>query len=215
MHHFTSRTAITFRTIQGLTTLLDQQQAALVGLVAFLMEDVGVTGPFIVEAIANLNASSHVISGYYAVPLSYVYEFISGLASWVDSIVDEANEGQLNELFNDIAFVYVTACNRISKLSTYRDENNNPLADPSSFPPVLPTSSSNYPLLSLFARCAVTTTNWSSVIRVNKLTLSPTSTSSCSMLTGLSKSSSRASMRCLINQPSRMGGVYLVADSRT
>ncbi len=77
------------------------------------------------------------------------------------------------------------------------------------------TSSSNYPLPSLFARCAVTTTDWSNIIWVSISTLSPTSTSSCSMLTGLSKSSSRASMRCLVNQPSRMGGVYSVADSRT
>jgi len=124
--------------IQGLTTLLDQQQTALVGLVASLMEDVGVTGPLIAEAIANLNTSSHVISGCYAVPLFSVREFISGLASWVDSIVDKANEGQQNELFNDIASVYVTACNRISEPSTYRDENNNSLADPSSFPLMLP-----------------------------------------------------------------------------
>ncbi len=79
--------------IQGSTTLLDQQQATLVGLVASLMEDVGVNGPLTAEAIANLNASSHVISGRYVVPLSSVREFINGLASWVDSIVDEANEG--------------------------------------------------------------------------------------------------------------------------
>ncbi len=69
-------------------TLLDQQQATLVGLVASLMEHVGVIGPPTVEAIANLDASSHVISGRYAVPLSSVREFISGLAFWVDSIVD-------------------------------------------------------------------------------------------------------------------------------
>ncbi len=69
-------------------TLLDQQQATLVGLVASLMEHVGVIGPPTVEAIANLDASNHVISGRYAVPLSSVREFISGLASWVDSIVD-------------------------------------------------------------------------------------------------------------------------------
>jgi hypothetical protein len=93
MHHFTSKTAITFRTIQGLTMLLDQQQAALVGLITSLMEDVGVTGLLTVEAIANLNASNHVISGRYVVPLSSVSAFVSGLASWVDSILDEANEG--------------------------------------------------------------------------------------------------------------------------
>jgi hypothetical protein len=137
MHHFTSRTAIMFRMIQGSTTLLDQQQAALVGLVASFMEDVGITGPLTAEAIANLDTSSHVISGRYVVPLSSVCEFINGLASWVDSIVDETNEGQWSELFNDIASVYVTAYDRISELSAYRDENNNPLADPSFFPRML------------------------------------------------------------------------------
>ncbi|KAH8940421.1 hypothetical protein BDL97_15G087400 [Sphagnum fallax] len=111
MHHFTSRTTITFRMIQGLTTLLDQQQAALVGLVASLMEDVGVTRPLIVETTVNLDASSHVISGRYAVSLSSV-----------DSIVDEVDEGQRSKLFNNIASVYVTACNllphELVKLST-------------------------------------------------------------------------------------------------
>ncbi len=67
---------------------MDQQQAALVGLIASLMEDVGVTGLLTVEAIANLDASNHVISGRYVVPLSSVCEFVNGLASWVDSIVD-------------------------------------------------------------------------------------------------------------------------------
>jgi hypothetical protein len=38
-------------------------------------------GPFTVEAIANLDALNHVISGRYAVPLSSVREFVSGLAS--------------------------------------------------------------------------------------------------------------------------------------
>jgi hypothetical protein len=42
------------------------------------------------------------------------------------------------KLFNDIASVYVTAYNRISELSAYSDENNNLLADSSSFPLVLP-----------------------------------------------------------------------------
>ncbi|CAK9219972.1 unnamed protein product [Sphagnum troendelagicum] len=100
-------------------------------------KDVGVTGPLTVETIANLDASSHVISGRYAIPLSFVREFVSGLTSRVDSIVDEANEGQRSKLFNDIAFVYVITRNRISELSAYSDENNNLLVDSSSFPPVL------------------------------------------------------------------------------
>jgi hypothetical protein len=45
MHHFTTRTAITFRSIQGLTTLADRQQAALNDLIGYFIGDVGVTGP--------------------------------------------------------------------------------------------------------------------------------------------------------------------------
>jgi hypothetical protein len=60
------------------------------------------------------------------------------MTSWVDSIVDEADEGQRSELFNNIASVYVIAYDRISELFAYRDENNNLLANPSSFPPLLP-----------------------------------------------------------------------------
>jgi hypothetical protein len=73
--------------------LLDQQQATMVGLVASLMEDVGVTGPLTIEVIMNLDASSHVISGRYAVPLFSVREFVNDMASLVDSIVDEVDEG--------------------------------------------------------------------------------------------------------------------------
>jgi hypothetical protein len=54
MHHFTSLTAITFCTIQGMSTLLDQQQAALDDLVTSFIDDVGVVGPLSPEVIANL-----------------------------------------------------------------------------------------------------------------------------------------------------------------
>ncbi|CAN5966279.1 unnamed protein product [Sphagnum jensenii] len=134
MHHFTSLTAITFRTIQGLSTLLDQQQAALDDLVTSFIDDVGVIGPLSPEAIANLEVSEHVISGRYAVQLSSVREFVSGLASWADSIVDEVDPVQRNDLWNDIASVYVTACDRVSQLSSLRDADNNALANPSSLP---------------------------------------------------------------------------------
>ncbi len=138
MHHFTSLTAITFRTIQGLSTLLDQQQAALDDLVTSFIDDVGVIGPLSPEAIANLEVSEHVISGRYAVQLSYVREFVSGLASWADSIVDEVDPVQRSDLWNDIASVYVTACDRVSQLSSLRDADNNALTNLSSLPPVLP-----------------------------------------------------------------------------
>jgi hypothetical protein len=138
MHHFTTRTAITFRSIQGLTTLADQQQAALNDLIGYFIGDVGVTGPLTPESIAALDPATHVVSGRYAVAIVSVQEFLRGLATWVDSLIDESSITEQKDLEQDVALVYVTACNRIDEISIYRDHNNNACADPSSLPPVLP-----------------------------------------------------------------------------
>jgi hypothetical protein len=138
MHHFTTRTAITFRSIQGLTTLADQQHAALNGLIDNFIVDIGVTGPLTAESIAALDPSTHVVCGQYAVALQSVQEFLSGLATWVDVLINESLESEQKELQRDIALVYVTACNRIDEISIYRDQSNNPCDDPNSLPPVLP-----------------------------------------------------------------------------
>jgi hypothetical protein len=81
MHHFTTRVAVIFRSIQGLTTLVLQQRNALDNLIASFIDDVGVTGLLTAESIANIDPSIHVISGRYAVALSSVREFLVGLAS--------------------------------------------------------------------------------------------------------------------------------------
>jgi hypothetical protein len=138
MHHFTSLTAITLHTIQGLSTLLDQQQAALDDLVTSFIDDAVIVGQLSPEAIANLEVLEHVISGRYAIQLSAVQEFVSGLASWADSIVDEVDPVHRSNVWNNIASVYVTACDRVSQLSSIRDATNNALANPSSLPPMLP-----------------------------------------------------------------------------
>jgi hypothetical protein len=72
MHHFTTRAAITLCSIQGLTTLVLQQQNALDILITSFIDNVRVTGPLTTESIANIDPSTHVISGRYAVALSSV-----------------------------------------------------------------------------------------------------------------------------------------------
>jgi hypothetical protein len=69
MQHFMSHTAIAFRSIQGLTTLLEQQQTTLNDLIAFFINDVGVNGLLTTESIRNLDTSTHVISGLYVVSI--------------------------------------------------------------------------------------------------------------------------------------------------
>jgi hypothetical protein len=92
MHHFTTRAIVTFRSIQGLTTLVLQQRNALDNLIASFIDNVGVTGLFTTKSIANINPSTHIISGRYAIALSSVQEFLVGQASWADTLLNEANE---------------------------------------------------------------------------------------------------------------------------
>ncbi len=138
MHHFTTRVVVTFRSIQGLTTFVLQQRNALDNLITSFIDNVGVTGPLTVESIANINPSTHIISGRYAIALSSVREFLVGLVSQVDTLLNEADESEWNNLQHDITLIYVTAYDRIHEISTYQDQNNNAMADPDSIPPMLP-----------------------------------------------------------------------------
>ncbi|CAK9194512.1 unnamed protein product [Sphagnum troendelagicum] len=61
-------------------------------LIASFIDNVGMTGPFTVESIANIDPLTHVISGLYAVALFSVREFLVGLAFWVDTLFNEADE---------------------------------------------------------------------------------------------------------------------------
>jgi hypothetical protein len=72
MHHCTIPAAVTFCSIQGLTILVLQQRNALDNLIASFIDDVGMIGPLIAESIANIDPSTHFISGRYAVTLSNV-----------------------------------------------------------------------------------------------------------------------------------------------
>ena len=74
----------------------------------------------------------------YAVALHSIQEFLCGLATWVDTLINEALESEQKDLQHDIALVYVTACHKIDEISIYRDHNNNPCDDPNSLPPILP-----------------------------------------------------------------------------
>jgi hypothetical protein len=97
-----------------------------------------VIGLLTTESIANIDPSTHVISGHYAIALSSVREFLVGLASWVDTLLNEADESDQNALQHDIALVYVTTCDQIHEISTYRDRNNDAMADLGSIAPMLP-----------------------------------------------------------------------------
>ncbi len=92
------------------------------------------TGLLTSESIANIDPSTHVISGRYAIALSSVREFLVGLASWADTLLNEADESDQNDLQHDITLVYVITCDQIHEIFAYQDRNNNMMADPVLFP---------------------------------------------------------------------------------
>ncbi len=92
MDDFTNYNTIIFRKIQGLTTLMAQQQAKFDALVSSFINDIGVIGPLITELIQDQDSTTHVFDGFYVVFLSNFEEFFINLTSWVEGIINESNE---------------------------------------------------------------------------------------------------------------------------
>jgi hypothetical protein len=135
-----------------------------------------VIGPLTAESIANIDPSTHVISGHYAVALSNVREFLVGLASWVDTLLNEADESDQNALQHDIALVYVTTYDQIHEISAYRDRNNNVMADPGSIPQYYHMSLSSYPQPTSSERFGNMLSDWIIVTHQLRSISSPMST---------------------------------------
>jgi hypothetical protein len=96
MDDFMSHTIITFHKIQGLTTLV-AQQVELDAFVESFIDDIGVTGPFIVESIQDLDPTTHVFNGCHVVSLSNVQEFFIGLVSgWKESSTKPMRSNKTN-----------------------------------------------------------------------------------------------------------------------
>ena len=71
--------------------LLNQQNAAFEKLVAKLVEEIRIDGS-LAEEIANpLNPTTFVINGSIAVLKVHVCEFLVGLASWVEDLIEESD----------------------------------------------------------------------------------------------------------------------------
>lgn len=96
------------------------------------------TGLLTTKLIGNLDTSTHVINGLYVVSISNVQEFLSGLAIWMDALIEEVDGANQNNLRRDISLVYVTAYDRINSICVHRGHNNNSFTDPTSLPLVLP-----------------------------------------------------------------------------
>jgi hypothetical protein len=138
MEVLTSHSAKTFRKIQGLTTLISQQEAELEQLIASYIAEIGAIGPLSDEAVTALDVTSYLVSGHYAVALDNVREFVLGLASWTDAILSQADDIEGQVILQDIGMAFIVACDRIQNIVVERNADNSAIHGPSSLPPVLP-----------------------------------------------------------------------------
>jgi hypothetical protein len=142
MDRFTSHSATTFRKIQGLTTLVSQQQEELYNLIDELMTEVDATGPHTPEdckECIDTEHETHVCVGNFIVEYDNVREYLVGLASWVEDVLDRSATEEVEQLVRDIAKVFCYACDSIHKIIVLRKNDNTPQADVKRFlPPVLP-----------------------------------------------------------------------------
>jgi hypothetical protein len=125
MNAFTNYTAITFRFIQGATTLLSQQNAAFEKLISTFVDDVGVQGPLSTADIElHEHAGAYVSSGSFSVLKVSIREYLVGLASWVEEIIEKADASTQDKLLTDIGRVVTVACDRIHSICVLRTEDN-------------------------------------------------------------------------------------------
>ena len=140
MDAFTNYTAITFRFIQGATTLVSQQNAAFERLIASFVEDVGVQGPLAPADIELLDPGAYMSSGLFTLLKVCIREYLVGLASWVEEILEEAEMIVQEQLLTDIGRVFTVACDRIRKICVLHSEDNGPFIDQNVLPPILPNA---------------------------------------------------------------------------
>lgn len=65
-------------------------------------------------------------------------DFVVGLGSWVEGILDAIDKTERNELLQDVGLVLLKACARIERIIVERDADNSPFVDPLALPHVLP-----------------------------------------------------------------------------
>jgi hypothetical protein len=121
----------------GTDYLISHQAFELDNLIATYMEEVGAIGPLSDAVLEQLDRHRHAISGRFAVRLDKVHEFLAGLAAFVESTIEEANESERTQLLLDMELMFVVACNRISDIAVNRDAVNERSPE-QSLTPVLP-----------------------------------------------------------------------------
>ncbi|EEC42950.1 predicted protein [Phaeodactylum tricornutum CCAP 1055/1] len=127
-----------FASLQGLTTLVSQQQKILSGLIDTYCRMSGMAGPLEQEQIdAIISKEPAEGNGSYVITHNQVRSCLDGLGMWMIKTVEElaSDEEKLSCLLASIGNLFVVAANGIANIAIVRSGNKSQAAE---LPPVLP-----------------------------------------------------------------------------
>jgi len=134
---FATEADLVFTALQGLTTLISQQQVLLAGLIDTYCQMSGMEGPLDEEQISAMMATEPIErSGSFVVSHGKVRLFLDGLGMWVIETMQELElvleSDEISRLCSGVGKLFVTTADGINKIAALHNKNDAVL------PPVLP-----------------------------------------------------------------------------
>ena len=116
---------IVFISLQGLTTIVSEQQRCISGLIKTYCQMTGMLGPLTSEQVVSRSAkSSAAASGSFFLSYDAAHFFLENLGAWVLQSVDSLTIEDLNPLLNSVGKLFVDAAEGISKAINVDDINS-------------------------------------------------------------------------------------------
>jgi hypothetical protein len=127
-----------FISLQGLISIVSEQQHRMSGLIKTYCQMTGMLGPLTSEQIVSRSAKSPAaVSGSFFLSYDAACLYLENLGVWVLQSVDSLTIEDLNPLLNSVGQLFVDAAEGISKVINV-DDYNSRIGLSSNLPPVLP-----------------------------------------------------------------------------
>ncbi|KAH6583989.1 hypothetical protein BASA61_007792 [Batrachochytrium salamandrivorans] len=132
---FAQESMLVFTSMQGLTTLLSQQRAKLLGLIDTYCRMTNMTGPHSDEKLASIDHSNAEVYGGFVLTYANSFAYIESLGLWAVETISVLEQAEVDKLVPAVARLFVKATNGIQGIVSERDAQNNAGDE---LPPVLP-----------------------------------------------------------------------------
>ena len=132
---FAQESMLVFVSLQGLTTLVSQQKATLLGLIDTYCRMTGMTGPHQEDELQNINQAEAEIAGGFVLTHAHARQCIDGISPWVLNAIETLPEDEVKQLVVATAKLFVETAHGITQIVVERDASNNAGSE---LPPVLP-----------------------------------------------------------------------------